>query len=168
MPRGLVVFYSLTGKTREAAQEVALAGGWDLAEIHDVRPRQGGWAMIRSVAEAIFGRCPAIHYRGPHPRAYDLVVVATPVWCGRVASPVRSFLKEYGNWFPRVAAVVTSGSLDGSPAARHLEDLLGWKCEAELLIPDAEIESGRYLDRLRAFVEKLEPARADRELAAAR
>ena len=160
MPRGLVVFYSLTGHTREVAEDLAVESGWDLAEIHDARLRQGGWAMVRSVFEAVTGRCPPIRYSGPNPRGYDLVVMATPNWCGRVAAPVRSFIKEYGNWLSRVGIVVTSGGLQGGDAtARQLEDLLGWELSAELLVADAEIEAVGYRDRIKAFIERLEPAR---------
>ena len=157
MSRGLIIYYSLTGHTREVAEDLALRSGWDLAEIRDDRPRQGAWGIVRSVLEAVFGQCPKIHYRGPHPRQYDLVVIATPNWCGRLASPVRTFVREYGDWFGRVGIVVTTGGLPvGSRVPGHLEDLLGWPLEAQLVVLDSEIEGEQYHDRMMALVERLD------------
>ncbi len=41
--------------------------------------------------------------------AYDLVVVCTPVWAGKMSSPARSFLKKYGSSIRAVAYLITRG-----------------------------------------------------------
>lgn len=168
MSKTLVVFYSLTGNTRTAAEEfVQLLGeDCDLAEIHDRSRRgTGKWAMFKSVLEVILGRCPGIRYAGPDPARYGMVVIGTPVWCGKVASPVRSFVREQGDRLPRVAALVTSGSGNGESAARHLEDLLSWNLDGEVSLSDAEIRSGEFRGKLEKFAKQIEPAP---DLAAAR
>lgn len=38
---------------------------------------------------------------------YRLVILASPVWAGRCASPVRALLKERGGELPRVGYVLT-------------------------------------------------------------
>lgn len=87
MSKVLIVYFSMTGMTRKVAEDLAQAGEWDLAQINEPRPRQGRWATFWSGLEAVLGWEPSIAYDGPDPGAYELVILGTPVWASRPASP---------------------------------------------------------------------------------
>lgn len=154
MPKGLVIYYSLSGMTRQVAQEIARVGGWDVGEIREVKPRKGAWAHLRSGADALFGSEPPITYAGPDPAGYDFVILGTPVWVSRIASPVRSFMKQYASKLPRVGLLLTFGSAGGS-AVRQFSTLCGKPPVYTLLVPDAEISSGSFHGRVEEFVHKM-------------
>ncbi len=109
----LCVYYSRTGNTRKAMEEIARALGAELAELQDNVDRSGwgGWlrcgrdAMRRSVAPVkCTAQFPLTDYR--------LVIIGTPVWAGRCSSPVRSFLKREGKTIRNASYVLTRGSED--------------------------------------------------------
>jgi flavodoxin len=85
----LVVYYSLTGHTRQVARQIAETCGADIDPIVDVAGRQyRPWDMFRLGMQAIFRRGDDIREAIFDPSDYDLVVIGTPVWAGRMASPV--------------------------------------------------------------------------------
>lgn len=108
----LCIYYSRTGKTRQAMEEVAQALNAELVEITDGQDRAGCKGFMLSGMEAM--------RRSTRPlqpftteRAledYRLVVIGTPVWAGRCSSVVRALLKRRGLEMRRVAYLLTRDS----------------------------------------------------------
>ena len=67
-----VVYYSLSGNTKEAAKVIARKLG------------------------ATFGRRPKIKGVPDNIDYYDEIILGMPVWAGMPASPVNTFIKNYG------------------------------------------------------------------------
>ena len=121
----LCIYYSRSGKTKEAMNEIAEALGAELAEISDGEDRSGRLGYIRAGMEAM--------RRSTHPLRpihtqrplsdYRLVIVGTPVWAGRCSSVVRSFLKEHGGSLQNAAYVITRGSEDKNEEVYDQMDL---------------------------------------------
>lgn len=151
----LVVFYSRTGNTRKAAEALARVGGWDLAEIEDEATRAGRRGALWSAIETVFGIDPQVRYHGPDPGSYDLVIVATPVWASNIASPVRSFLKQYGTRLDRVAFLCTLGGSGAAAAQKRFAAVSGKVPLDALALTDADMRSGSYVDRIKSFVQRL-------------
>lgn len=154
MSKALVVCYSLTGHTRTVAREMAEDVGAEFAEIRDVKPRRGAWGNVRSALEAVFRRHPAMVYDGPDPGVFDLVVIATPVWASKMASPVRTFLRDYGARIRKPAVLCTYGGSGATAAAIGMGELLAVPPVDTLLIRDAEIASGDYHRHVREFAKE--------------
>lgn len=108
----LVVYYSRTGRTRKAAEEIASALSADLEELRDNKKRSGPIGFIKSGIEARSGRTVNLEPLSHDPATYDIVVVGTPVWAGTMSSPVRTFLQETDLSKSRVAWFCTAGSND--------------------------------------------------------
>lgn len=107
----LCIFYTRSGKTKEAMTEIAEALGADLVEIRDGVDRSGWGGYIRSGMEAMRRSTrPLRPIITPRPlEDYRLVIVGTPVWAGRCSAPVRGFLKRRGLELKRVAYLLTRG-----------------------------------------------------------
>ncbi len=108
----LCVYYSRTGKTRAAMEEVSAALGGELVELDDGVNRAGVLGAARSCLDAVRK---STRFLKPFAakgevKTYDLVVIGTPVWAGRCSSVVREFLKKYGRDCRRVAYVITRGT----------------------------------------------------------
>ena len=108
----LVVYYSRTGRTRKAAEEIASALSADLEELRDNKKRSGPLGFIMSGIEARSGRTVNLEPLSHNPATYDVVVVGTPVWASTMSSPVRTFLQETDLSKGRVAWFCTAGSND--------------------------------------------------------
>lgn len=110
----LCVYYSRTGHTKQAMEEIAQALDAELAEISDGMDRSGALGVLRSGLEAMRRTTrPIKSFQPRRPlESYRLVIVGSPIWAGRCSSVVRGFLKQYGKMISNAAYVVTRGSED--------------------------------------------------------
>lgn len=91
----LVVYYSRSGVTRLVAENIAKTIGADVEEIEDRENRRGVSGFLRCGYEAMFNKLTKIGELKADVSAYDLVVVGSPIWAGRLAPPATTFLKKY-------------------------------------------------------------------------
>ena len=108
----LCIYYSRTGHTKQAMEEVAQALGAETVELRDGVNRSGWQGWLRSGLDAMRKTTrPLRKFETSRPlEDYRLVIVGTPVWAGRCSSVTRGFLKKYGKDLQRVAFVVTRSS----------------------------------------------------------
>ena len=108
----LCIYYSRTGNTRKAMEEIAQALDAELVEITDGVVRTGTSGWLRSGLDAMRKTTePLKPFETNRPlKDYRLVIVGTPVWAGRCSSVVRGFLRKYGRKLTHAAYVVTRGS----------------------------------------------------------
>ena len=129
----IIVYYSLDGNTAAAAEALAKRIDADLCEIQPVKPiLSAGKPTFRTLmqggGQVTFGLCPKIKEFSLDLADYDRIILGTPVWAGRCAAPVTSFLKKY---CPKhaltdkiTAAFTLSGSGDDTRCVRQLRKLL--------------------------------------------
>jgi flavodoxin len=151
----LVVYFSKTGHSRRIANEMAAALGADVEEIRDTTARSGLRGYLRSAREAWRGIPAEIHARTHNPRDYDLVILGTPVWAGRMSSPVRAYLEAHKRDLAHLALFCTQGGSGAENVLRAMAELNGRTPIATAFFNDAEIAKGRYTDKLRAFATAL-------------
>jgi flavodoxin len=152
--RILVVCYSRGGATLEVASRIAEHCGADLELIKDKTPRDGVLGWLRSAFEAMLRRQPWIQ---PPRRAvgdYALVIVGTPVWAGRMASPVRSYLLRQQGRLRRVALFCTHGGTGGDKVLAEMEALCGRRPRAKLSLAARNLTALGRDPELAAFVRR--------------
>ena len=108
----LCIYYSRSGNTKKAMEEIAAALDAELVEITDGVNRSGTSGWLRSGMDAMRKNAePLKPFETERPlQDYQLVIVGSPVWAGRCSSVTRSFLKKYGKKLKNAAYVVTRGS----------------------------------------------------------
>lgn len=90
----LVVYYSQSGNTEKIAKKVAEATGADIELIETVKPYTGNYQEIVSDAQDEVEK----DYQRPikplkhEVKDYDRIIVGTPTWWYKMASPVLTFL----------------------------------------------------------------------------
>ncbi len=91
--KSLVVFYSLTGKTRLAAQAIGESLDVEIAEIEEARARRMGFSVY------LAGGFAAITNKGSRIKPmtidisrYERLFVGSPVWASRPAPAINSFI----------------------------------------------------------------------------
>ncbi|MBN2395484.1 MAG: hypothetical protein JXC36_03355 [Candidatus Atribacteria bacterium] len=107
-----IVYFSRSGRTKKLAEQINQKIPSDLEEIKDHMNRKGIIGFLKSGNEAYFNSIPLIHPLKKDPTKYDIVIIGTPVWANNIASPVRSFLKEYKDKLEKVAFFCTSMGSD--------------------------------------------------------
>lgn len=93
-----VVYYSLSGNTKEAAKVIARKLGAKILEIDLVKPLPKNTVrqMLVGGMQSTFGRRPKIKGVPDNIDYYDEIILGMPVWAGMPASPVNTFIKNYG------------------------------------------------------------------------
>ncbi|MCI8479605.1 MAG: flavodoxin family protein [Oscillibacter sp.] len=111
----LCVYYSRTGNTKRAMEEIAHALNAELVELRDGVDR-GGWrGWLRCGRDAVRRSTPKVECKTQWPLMdYRLVIIGSPIWAGRCSSVVRGFLKQNGKEIRNASYVVTRGSEDRS------------------------------------------------------
>jgi flavodoxin len=111
----LVVYFSLTGHTREIAEKIKSETGADVYEIKTAEEMPSGPSLYTRSREQIkSGNYPALQGNIPDMESYDLVFVGAPVWWYTVAPPVLSFLNQVDFKGRKVVPFSTQGSNVGT------------------------------------------------------
>ena len=91
-----VVFYSMSGNTKYAAEEIAKALGADLIALVPKKtyPDSGFKKFFWGGKSAVMGEKPKLEPYVFDAAAYDLIILGAPVWAGTFAPPLRTFIHE--------------------------------------------------------------------------
>lgn len=122
----LVVYYSLEGNTEYAAQMIAKYLDADLLMLEPVKDYPEGSAakFIYGGAAVLFGRDPELRKYSKDIKEYDMVIMGTPVWAGRPAPPLNTFLKEKSLKTKKTALFASSGSGNADKCFRKMREKL--------------------------------------------
>lgn len=102
----LIVYYSFEGNTRYVAQLLAEKLDADTLELEPVKdyPRGKASKYVFGGAAASLSAAPELKPYVCEPEKYDLMILGSPVWAGRTAPPLNTFLKSHNLRQSRVAA----------------------------------------------------------------
>ena len=153
----LVVCYSYTGVSREAARQLCAEHGWPLGEIRERVPRAGGGGYLRCLFDSLLRRRPDIRYEGPDPADFRTVVLVSPIWAWRLCGPMRSFVTGYRESLGRVAVLSTMGGSGAVNAVAEIAHLLGRAPVHADAVLQREVEQGTARARLANFADALQP-----------
>lgn len=162
----LVVFYSSSGNTRRAGQEIAAQLGADVEDIQEVKPRHldinepGGIrklvGIILAGAEANMGRSVPILPAAHNPGDYDLIVLGTPIWGGGLTGPVRSYIAAHRGQFKAVAFFSTcQGTEPTTKCFGQMQQACGQAARATASFQDRRVLSGDVAELVSGFVRQL-------------
>jgi menaquinone-dependent protoporphyrinogen IX oxidase len=135
----LIVYYSRTGRTRRLAARLAREFSAPMVCIGEQHHRLGTAGWLRSLFEATFRLEPEIARLRRVIDDYDLVLIGTPVWGRQLASPVRSFARQYGHRVRQVAFFCTMGCSGQPSAFADLQRELRRAPQATLALSEDEV-----------------------------
>lgn len=141
-----ILGYSLTGNTATIWGPVASNLGAETYRISAPGPAKPGLlSILRLGFGALTGRRTRIEVPDIAWEESDLLILACPVWAGRVATPMRQWLMR-GPVLPQnIALIVTSGNPDRPDAVfDELCRLTGHRPIATLHLGEAQVKSGDY------------------------
>ena len=86
----LIVYYSFSSNNELLASHLQQRLGCDLYKIEEMKPRNG----ITIFLDLLFKRTPKIRECSIQLDTYDHFVLIAPVWAGKIAPPMKSFLER--------------------------------------------------------------------------
>jgi flavodoxin len=101
----IVVYYSFTHNNEQLAKLLQEKLTCEILKIETVRKR----TALSIFLDVLLSRKPAIR---PHERSmerYDRFILVAPVWAGKIASPLRTFLYEEKNFIVRYSFITLCG-----------------------------------------------------------
>lgn len=151
----LVVCYSRSGLTAKLGREIADSCGGDFELIREERDRRGPLGFLRGIWDSLRRKRPVILEPNRDAGDYALVILGAPVWAGRVASPMRSYILAHRERFHRVGLFCTMGGRGGNDALAEMAALCGKTPLAQVAVTDAEIAHDSYHGRLSPLLRQL-------------
>ncbi|MGZ7049881.1 MAG: flavodoxin family protein [Methanobacterium sp.] len=150
-----MVFYSRTGTTRRVAEEIRENLDGDMEELRDKRNRSGAAGYMRSLINAL-RRTPAdLEDIKNDPSIYELVIIGTPIWAGKISTPIRAYITQNQAKFNNVAFFATAGSNSFEGAFAEMKELIGTPL-AEMGFRTKEVKNGSYKSKVAEFKKKFE------------
>lgn len=149
----LVVYYSRTGNTKLVSDAIARSLNADVEEIYDKKNRAGVFGFLISGYEALFHKHPEISPIKNEPDKYDLVIIGSPTWAGRISSPVRTYATRYGRKLKK-CAFFTTCSASGDKVFSQLKELTATPV-ATLEIKEKEIKSAAFIKKVEEYIEQI-------------
>jgi flavodoxin len=150
----LVAFYSRDGSTRKAAHAIADTLGCEIDEIIDETNRSGPVAYLKACKDAMTGKETVIKFKAD-PSLYDVVIVGSPIWAFTVVPAIRTYLAQNTSKIKKTAFFATFGGSGGKKAFTEMEKTSGKKPLAVFELAQAEVASGDYGAKLKAFIDEL-------------
>ena len=151
----LILYYSLTGHTHAAAEQLTAQTAATLCEIRTVKPMptsRFSQIMYGGMLSS-FGICPKLANEPPAAEDFDEIILGLPVWAGKCAAPIRTLLKRK-ELCDKVTAVFTySGSGDNSGCVRQLRQWLPHLRETVSLTDESNPLSAENDQKWSAFTE---------------
>ncbi len=92
----LVVFYSLSGNTEEAAQKIAEKLGADLLKLDTVKamPKSFAAQIFVGGGQVAFNYVPKLKPFDKNPEDYDEIILGSPIWNSKGVPAINAFLKD--------------------------------------------------------------------------
>ena len=111
----LVIYYSLSGKTKDIALQIQSLTN---ADVYEIKPKeeikQGPSLYLTSKKQISSGNYPEIVNDFPDISEYDTIFVGSPIWWYTAAPVVLEFLKEFDFQNKNVVPFSTQGSNYGT------------------------------------------------------
>ena len=158
--KSVVVYYSLSGNTAWVAGRIAEKLGAELLPVEPRKayPARGAAKFFRGGKSAVFEETPPLKPCPPLPQDAEQVIFGFPVWAGNVAPPIRSFVKEYGDFLrgKTFAAFACQSGSGAEKALGKLRECLGAELRSALILIDPKVKPSEEKERqIAAFCESI-------------
>jgi len=121
-----IIYYSLSENTKDAAEKIASELEIPAFRIDLVTPlpTEKGKQMMTGGMQATFGLKPPITGVPDDLSSYDDIIIGTPIWAGKTASPINTLLREYGIADKVTSVFTCSGGGDNDKCIKRLRKIL--------------------------------------------
>lgn len=141
--KSLVVYYSRTSITEKVAHNIADELGCDIEEVKSKVNYNGRLGYARGIKDGASGKIVELENQKYNPDEYDVVYVGAPVWAGKAANPIISYLNQNEGKFSNVKFFLTAGSSGFDSGFKQMEEK-SVKPLKTLALTTKEVKKGEY------------------------
>ena len=150
MGKTLIVYYSLTGNTKAGCELLQKELQADILEIKDLVNRSGRWGFARSAFGSLFGFHTKIEPEQPDISPYKNIIIASPIWTGKLSMAIRTFIDKNRFDGKRVVLFTTTNAAEKEKYKEKNKDLVrekGGEVVGYFQILAREIIDGKKIPR---------------------
>ena len=122
-----ILFYSLSGKTKTAAETLAKETGADLIEITEKRKRNLFTAFFSGCPQAIGLKASKINPPAEDLNTYDQLTLMAPIWAGHPAPALNAIIALLPEG-KTISLICTAGSPTDYPLAKTADLITAKNC----------------------------------------
>ena len=155
----LVAYYSRSGKTKLAAEDIARRLNADTERIMDKTDRSGLMGFLHAGRDAMRDIPTQIEKSEKDPSVYDTVVIGMPVWAGNITPPIKAYLVRHKDSFKQIAFFTTAFFEKPEKFIDKLENIIGKKFVCFTGFAGKEFKpklKDAYEHKLSVFVSKIQ------------
>ena len=156
----LVVYYSLTGKTKLVSQVIAEALNATLVEIKETRPRKSGFSVyLLGGFAATINRGSKINPVDIDLKQHETIFIGSPVWNSRPAPAINSFLYQKNLEGRSIIPFFTMGGDNAEKALANITAKIErsqGKVERSFAITSWNVSDGEIIARTKEAVKDFE------------
>ena len=120
----LIVYYSRSGTSRIVADTLKEQLACNIEGIHSTKDREGFLGVLTCVFDQLLNRDDTLQPLEKNPNNYNPVILVSPVWVGKLASPARTFIKQTRLDGKDIYLMLTyNGSLSGDKEKAIAEEI---------------------------------------------
>ena len=155
----LIVYFSFSGNNELLAKELRNTLNCDLYPVRELKKRAG----ISIFLDILFKRTPAIKKPDINLADYDHMILVSPVWAGRIANPLKSFIKLKKEQIADYSFISLCGAGGNKDLEAELRRLTGKKpiavCELAVrdLLPVEKKDKVKYTSGYKVQLQDLKP-----------
>ena len=149
----LVAYYSRTNITKKVAEEIAEKLNADIEEINPKVNYKGKIGYVRGGKDALSEKIIDLEQIKYDPSNYEIVYLGAPVWAGKSANPMISYIKKNEGKFNNVKFFATAGSSGFESTFEQMEKFVGKAAQKTLALTTKEVKKGEYSAKLESFLE---------------
>ena len=150
--KSLVAYYSRTNTTKKLAESIANSVNADIEEVKPKVNYQGKIGFARGGKDALQAKIVDLEDLKYDPADYDVVYLGAPVWAGKAANPLISYIKQNEGKFSNVKFFITAGGEGFDGALKQLEEVTT-KPQKTLALTTKEVKKDLFEDKLNSFVQ---------------
>lgn len=147
----LVVYYSRTGITKHVGEIIADKTDGDIEEIISEVNYNGKIGFAKAGKHSLSEKIIDIGEMKHDPADYDVVYLGCPVWAGKAATPLISYLKKNDGKFREVKFFLTAMSSEFEKAFAEIESY-SIKPSATLGLTTKEVKKDEFEEKLSKFI----------------
>lgn len=152
----LIVYYSRTGGNKKAAAALQKKINSDIEEVKTVEDLSDWMSLLKSGIRDLFGKKTTIAPTEKSPGNYDLTVMVTPIWMGKMPPATTEYLRQHRDQMKAVAVLSVSGSGEKNTSfLPAFEKTAGKKVTAALLLTEKETKEKSIDDLLKPLLRKI-------------
>ncbi|WP_251859879.1 flavodoxin [Clostridium sp. Marseille-Q2269] len=124
--KSLIVFYSLEGHTKSIANIIKGELDCDLLQLEPEKeiPKKGFRKFFWGGKSALFNEKPSLINKSPDLDKYHTIFIGTPIWAGRYAPPINTFISENKITGKNIAIFACHAGGGAKKCFDKLEDML--------------------------------------------